>query len=103
MEMFDEIIQTDPAGKPLISDEVQITELDMQEAVEDFIRSHRQFVSLEVTPASNVWWKHLEYLALADNSLKDRFCKRDRSKRTIALYHEYRMALVSGRKLRANA
>jgi hypothetical protein len=35
-------------------------------------------------------WKALQWLALADSRLKDLFCGRDSSPRSIAMYHKYR-------------
>jgi hypothetical protein len=87
--MFDEIteVKITPDGrveaKRLISDEETVASIDMQEAVNDFVRSERDFRALTVPVATNVWWRNLEYLALADSRLKECFCGRDRSKRTI--------------------
>jgi hypothetical protein len=50
------------------------------------------------------WWRAAENLMLANNRLKDLFCGRDRSPRSIRLCHEYKLTLISDKKrLRADA
>jgi hypothetical protein len=50
MEMFDEITAVPTVnGKSLISDEIQVAELDFAEACEAFILSERKFEKIEAT------------------------------------------------------
>jgi hypothetical protein len=42
-------------------------------------------------------------LALAEDHLKEQFLGRDRSPKSIAQYHRWRLSLCDGRPFRANA
>lgn len=94
--MFDEVIETHIATTPE----------DMENAVADFCRSWNDFNQVSAgitTPAQNQWWVKLEWLALADSRMKDCFCGRDRSPRSIALYHRYRLKMIDGKRYRVDA
>lgn len=107
----DEIVKTE--FKPDDSVEVELVNDDAQEleaATTDFVRSWRRFreidASLAATSGANLgieWWRCLEYLALADSRLKDVFCGRDRSPRSIKQYHKYRLKLIDGKHYRTDA
>jgi hypothetical protein len=109
MEMFDEIVQTEIKADGTV--EVSLVEDSAQEnAVADFVRSWRRFneidASVAATSGANLgveWWRCLEYLALADSRLKDAFCGRDRSPRSIKQYHKYRLKLIDGKHYRTDA
>jgi hypothetical protein len=88
--MFDKIAETRilPDGEvdvTLASDRAR----EMETAVSEFVESAREFfdcnakLQCEIDPnrAGILWWRRLEWLALADSRLKDAFCHRtDRAK-----------------------
>jgi hypothetical protein len=110
--MFDGVIET--TAKPNGEVEVKLVSPSAEEvegAVADFVRSCRDFRRFDLRPDAAtdmeqpgvLWWRALEYLALADSRLKDIFCGRDRSPASIKQYHKYRLSLISGKRLRADA
>ena len=81
---------------------------EVENAASDLFLSWKDFRNLNVEGPCAIhdgkWWKALQWLALADSRLKDLFCGRDRSPRSIAMYHRYRLTIVAGKKkLRADA
>jgi hypothetical protein len=119
MEMFDEQIETKIASdgtvetKRLVTDEETIRQMEaeqeMERAVGDLVTSAREFFEMRSESASDyerpgiVWWRRLEALTLADSRLKDAFCGRDRSPRSIRAYHRFKLKMVSGRRYRVDA
>ena len=112
MEMFDEIVSAKVEdGKVTVETEVLSPDpKEVESAVADFVQSYRQFREtnsrLDAATDANLgmaWWKRLQYLALADSRLKDVFCGPDRSPRSIAQYHRFRLKLVEGKRYRADA
>jgi len=109
--MFDELVST--TIKPDGTVEVNLVSPSAEEvenAVADFIRSERDFRELNRPSAATdpnrigiEWWKALEWLALADSRLKNIFCDRDRSPRSIAAYHKYRLKMIAGKRYRTDA
>jgi hypothetical protein len=110
MEMFDEIAQVtvSPDGTveaKLVDDASQ----EMENAVAEMARAWQNFKNAEGPAAYHGygWWKALMWLSCAENRLKEAFCGRDRSPRSVALYHRWRMRIVGagvgGRGLRADA
>jgi len=107
--MFDEIVETKIAPDGAV--EVNLVSPSAEEvlnAASDLFQSWKDFRNLNtegpLAAHDDQWWKRLEYLALADSRLKDLFCGRDRSRRSIRLYHEYRLTLIAAKqKLRADA
>jgi hypothetical protein len=115
MEMFDQEITTlikadgTPEQKKWLAEDALQAE-EAEAAVADFVRSWRRFREIDApdaaTFAANLgieWWRCLEYLALADSRLKEVFCGRDRSPRSIRQYHEYRLKLIDGKRYRTDA
>lgn len=93
MEVFDEIVstKTEP-GKVAVETEVLSPDLNSRsEAVTD-----RERLGI-------LWWRALEYLALADSRLKECFCGRDRSPASVRLYHRFRLKMIDGRRYRTDA
>ena len=112
MEMFDELVSTKiEDGKVTVETEVLSPDpKKVENAVADFVQSYRQFRETNSRPDAATdahlgmaWWKRLEYLALADSRLKDIFCGPDRSPRSIAQYHRYRLKLIDGKPYRTDA
>lgn len=108
MEMFDEIaeVHVSPDGTveaKLVDDAVQ----EMENAVAEMAKAWRDFRDADAEGPSAChgyrWWKALMWLSCAENRLKEAFCGRDRSPRSVALYHKYRMRIVGGKSLRADA
>ena len=110
--MFDEVVETH-VGKDgsveakLVSPSAE----EMEEAVADFVKSAREFRDLNSRPDAAtaperpgiLWWRALEWLALADSRLKDVFCGRDRSPRSIRQFHKFRLKMIAGRRYRTDA
>lgn len=112
MEMLDEIVSTKiEDGKVMVKSEIlSPAPEDVKHAVADFVQSYRQFTKTNSRPdaatdanLSMAWWKRLENLALADSRLKDIFCGRDRSPRSIAQYNKFRLKMIAGRRYRTDA
>lgn len=116
MQMFDEeiatLIKTDGTveqKKWLAEDALQAEEAEA--AVADLVRSWRRFKEMDASVAATSgaqlgieWWRAAECLMLANNHLKELFCGRDRSPRSVRLYHEYKLTLIERQKrLRADA
>jgi hypothetical protein len=113
--MFDEEITTlikadgTPEQKKWLAEDALQTE-EAEASVADLVRSWGRFreidASVAATSGANLgieWWRCLEYLALADSRLKDVFCGRDRSPRSIKQYHKYRLKLIDGKHYRTDA
>ena len=117
MEMFDEVkeVRVDMVnGKPRVTDEQTVAEIDAQEmenAVADLVRSWRRFREIDASVAATSgaqlgieWWRSLQHLALADSRMKEAFLGGDRSPRSIRLCHSYKLRLIEGgKKLPADA
>jgi hypothetical protein len=116
MEMFDEEITTLIKAEGTVEEKNWLAEHALQAeeaeaAVADLIRSWRRFKEMDASVAATSgaqlgieWWRAAENLMLANNRLKDLFCGRDRSPRSIRLCHEYKLTLISDKKrLRADA
>jgi hypothetical protein len=113
--MFDEIaeVTVKPDGKVearLVDDASQ----EMESAVAEFRQSWRRFREIDERPNAATdpnrhpgmeWWKRHEWLSISDNRLKEAFCGRDRSPRSIAQYHRFRLNVIGigGKSLRADA
>lgn len=81
---------------------------EVVDAASDLFLKWKDFRNLNVEGPCAIhddkWWKALQWLALADSKLKDMFVGRDRSPRSIRIYHRYRLTIVAGqRKLRPDA
>jgi hypothetical protein len=110
--MFDEIIETTvkPDGKVEV-ELINPSPEEVENAVRDFVNSEREFRLLHSRPDGAtdsgrpgiLWWRAFELLAFADSRLKDIFCGRDRSLASIAQFHKYKLSLISGKRLRADA
>ena len=104
--MFDEI--TEVHVKPDGTVEAQLvggSAEEMENAVGEFVRSWRRWKEIDPAMATSPRpHRHRsggeppEWLMLADNRMKDAFCGRDRSKRSIALYQEYKLTLIERQK-----
>ena len=107
--MFDEIVRTEikPDGTveaSLVEDAAQ----EMEASVADMVKAWKDFKDANgdqypIAVWSYNWWKALVYLALAEDHLKEQFLGSDRSPKSIAQYHRWRLSLCDGRPFRANA
>jgi len=100
--MFDEIaeVHVSPDGTveaTLVDDAAQ----EMENAVTEMARAWQNFRNAEAEGSSAVhgyrWWRAMMWLSCAENRLKEAFCGRDRSPRSVAMYHRWRMSVL-GRK-----
>lgn len=106
MNMFDEEVTL---VKPDGTEMEQAAE--METSVADFVRSAREFRGLDSRPGAAddperrgiLWWRALEFLALADSRLKDCFCARDRSPASIAQYHRWKLKMLGAKRYRTDA
>jgi hypothetical protein len=113
-KVFDEV-RTIPVervnGKPLVSDEQTLTEMDFSEACDKYVQAAENFERLNRIAKAHKgipdnlceWFDSLEEQYQADKRLWLLFVGKDRSRRSNLMYCEYRDALLSGRKLRADA
>ena len=109
--LFDEIVRTEikPDGtlEPSVksdfaaAQEIEISMAEMQSAWADFKKANGDQYPIAVWTYE--WWRALMWLSCAENRLKEAFCGRDRSPKSIAQYHRWRMTIIFGRPYRANA
>ena len=107
--LFDEIVRTEikPDGTveaSLVEDAAQ----EMAASVADMVKAWKDFKDANgdqypIAVWTYNWWKALVYLALAEDHLKEAFLGRDRSPKSIAQYHRWRLSLCDGRPFRSNA
>ena len=106
--LFDEIVRTEikPDGTAEASP-VENAAQEMEASVADMTKAWKDFKDANPEYPMGVWrydwWKALVYLALAEDHLKEAFLGRDRSPKSIAQYHRWRLSLCDGRPFRANA
>lgn len=108
--MFDEVIET--SIKPDGDVEVKLVSPsaeEMEAAIADFTRSAKDFFNFRPDAAHDperpgiLWWRALEYLALADSRMKEAFICGDRSPASIKQYHKFRLKMIAGRRYRTDA
>src|SRR5271163_792451 len=100
--LFDEIVRTEikPDGTveaSLVEDaaqEMAASVVDMKKAWKDFKDANGDQYPTAVWTYE--WWKALVYLALAEDHLKEQFLGHDRSPKSIAQYHRWRLSLCDG-------
>jgi hypothetical protein len=106
--LFDEIVRTEvkPDGTveaSLVEDAAQ----EMEASVADMVKAWKDFKDASADYPKGAWsygwWKALVCLALAEDHLKEAFLGRDRSPKSVAQYHRWRLSLCDGRPFRANA
>ena len=106
--LFDEIVRTEakPDGRveaSLVEDPAQ----EMEASVADMVKAWQDFKiangDYPIAVWGYAWWKALVHLALAEDHLKEQFLGTDRSPKSIAQYHRWRLSLCDGRPFRANA
>jgi hypothetical protein len=110
MEMFDEITTVQMVnGKPFVSDEQQIAELDFKEACEAFVAAEKAFckanATVRVDSSADVcrWWDLLEARYETEKRLWQLFIGGDRSLRSGRMYLQFRETLLAGKSSRADA
>jgi hypothetical protein len=108
--MFDEVAEARMVnGKPLISDERQVAELDFNDACEAFVAAEKAFCKANATVRVDVsadvcrWWDLLEARYKTEKKVWQLFIGGDRSPRTGRMYLQFRETLLSGRSTRADA
>jgi hypothetical protein len=109
--LFDEIIMTRlaPDGKLQASLKPDFAAAqEMEAVVADMVKAWKDFKDANGDQYPKAvwgynWWKALVYLALAEDHLKEQFLGRDRSPKSIAQYHRWRLSLCDGRPFRGNA
>jgi hypothetical protein len=107
--MFDGVIETHIAPDGTVEvNLVSPSPEEVENAASELFLSWKDFRNLNAEGPCAIhdykWWKALQWLALSDSRLKDLFCGRDRSPRSIAMYHRYRLTSVAEKKkLRADA
>ena len=106
--LFDKIVRTGikPDGTveaSLVEDAAQ----EMAASAQDMVKAWQDFKDASADYPKGAWsynwWKALVYLALAEDHLKEAFLGRDRSPKSVAQYHRWRLSLCDGRPFRANA
>jgi len=104
-------------GKPFISDEQTLQEVQFQEACEELVEVEREFAEWDTKATKRwahpdadpahlcQWFDALERRYRADKRLWELFVGADRSVRSNCLYNSFRRLLLrgDGTKLRANA
>jgi hypothetical protein len=112
--MFDEVktvtLKT-VNGKPYISDEQTLAEMDFAAACEAMVEAEKRFQRLDrrahaqkgVPEDMLEWFDALESRYLTDKRLWQLFTAGDRSLRSNKMYNEFRLTLLLGESTRANA
>ena len=103
--MFDEISETTVKADGEVR-LVSPSPEEVESAVRDLVNAEREFRLLHSHPDGAtdsgrpgiLWWRGLERLACADSRLRDIFCGPDRSPRSLAQYHKYKLHLLIDRK-----
>ena len=104
--LFDEITETKIAPDGTL--ETRLVEDPMQEmvaAVAEMQQSWKEFCAVADSPIAAhryEWWKALMWLSCAENRLKEAFCGRDRSPKSIAQFHRWRISIIYNRPYRSN-
>ena len=107
--MFDEIVRTEIKSDGTVEASlVENSAQEMEAAAADMVKAWKDFKDANgdqypIAVWTYNWWKALVYLALAEDHLKEQFLGRDRSPKSIAQYHRWRLSLCDGRPFRANA
>jgi hypothetical protein len=112
--MFDEVNATTGKmvnGKPYVSDEQTLAEMEFAQACEEYVRAAKRFEKIDRIAKAQQgvpdnlceWFDSLEAQYVADKRLWLLFIGQDRSQRSNLMYCEYRKMLLCGEKLRANA
>jgi len=115
--MVDEVIETsiNPDGKVerrWITDAETLADMErekeMADAVAEFVQRSREFLNTldaQTDPERRgiLWWRACEWMMLADRRMKEAFCGRDRSPRSIAQYHRFRLKMMLGQRYRTDA
>jgi hypothetical protein len=113
-KIFDEVTTTKVEmvnGKPRISDEQTLLEMDFATACEAMVEAERRFQRVaeqarkqEGVPKNMVeWFDALESRYLTDKRLWELFTGSDRSVRSNKMYNEYRLMLLRGETTRPDA
>ena len=113
-KLFDEVTTTKVEmvnGKPRVTDEQTIAEMDFAKACDDYVRAARKFEKLDRIAKAQKgvpdnlcqWFDALEEQYQVDKKLWLLFVGADRSRRSNLMYCEYRTMLLSGGKLRVDA
>lgn len=109
--MFDEVIEVKMVnGKPYISDEQTIAEMEFQSACDAMVEAERRFLRVaeqarkqKGVPDNMVeWFDALESRYLTDKRLWELFTGSDRSVRSNKMYNEFRLTLLRGGSTRAD-
>ena len=104
MEMFDQEITTlikadgTPEQKELVAEDPA---QEMEAAVLEMRQSWKEFCAAADSPiaAHNYnWWRALMWLSCAENRLKEAFLGRDRSPKSVAQYHRWRVSVIFSRR-----
>ena len=98
-------------GKPYISDEQTLAEMDFATACEAMVEAEKRFQRLnrhahtqKGVPEDMVeWFDALESRYLPDKKLWELFTARDRSARSNEMYNEYRLILLRGKTTKPDA
>ena len=109
--MFDEVQTVEVRmvnGKPFVSDEQTLAEIEMQEACEAFVQAEEKFNRIASKKMDRdfdvcAWWDALEERYQCEKRVWTMFIQGDRSRRTGLMYLQFREALFAGKKLRADA
>ncbi len=111
-KIFDEVTEVKMVnGKPYISDEQTIAELDFSAACEAMVEAEKRFQRLERHAHANKgvpedmieWFDALESRYLTDKKLWELFTAGDRSIRSNKMYNEYRLTLLRGETIKPDA
>jgi hypothetical protein len=108
MGMFDELVEAKAA--PKVERDLTEEEEKMEVAVRAFLIAQNRFKKLDAHPLNVInkeinlrWWTALEDLYVCDKTLWELFVGPDRSMRSNMQYAQFRLRLLTGVPVRADA
>jgi len=117
MEMFDDLVETKISGdekvkvKRYITDEETLAQMEMQEACEVFVVAEKKFEKIDRKAKAQEgipdnlceWFDSLEERYQTEKRMWQLFTAGDGSPRSGRMYLDFRKALLSGDRTRADA
>jgi hypothetical protein len=119
MDMLDEVseVSVQPDGKVKtkkpISDDQTIREMqakELEESIAEFLWAWKKYIELRPdcatdlsSAASNIWWKTIDALALANSRFKEAFILGYRHPESIAQFHKFKLKMILGKRYQVDA
>ena len=119
MDILDEVseVTVQPDGKvetkKLISAVQTIREMrakELEESIAEFLWAWKRYIELRPdyatalnSAASDIWWKTIDALALANSRFKEAFILGNRHPESIAQFHKFKLKMILGKRYQVDA